>query len=63
MKISHRNFMASQAFYGLAIAGRIPSMKRMKKLVKASYQVADMQIVESRRTGRKLRTLHSKLST
>lgn len=66
MKISHRNFMASQAFYGLAIAKQnelppvdVPWHKwdaPLRKLVALSFVVADMQIAHSRKGKRKIWT-------
>lgn len=53
MKISHRNFMASQAFYGITISGRIPSDEELKKQVEASYRVADMQIAFAQKTRKR----------
>lgn len=71
MKIDHRDFMASQAFYGLMIAHQpilmrayqtrmepvpeVTAEKLIDDLVVLSYQVADKQLAHSKKTKPKNR--------
>ena len=61
MKISDRNFMASQCFYGLAIAkqAELPALhetgweEALDRLTRLARIAADKQMAENRRTRKR----------